>query len=343
MKTALLLLGIELSLGLSAAAGNFVGNGGDHIRANYLLMGQAVLSHLTDTVEGNQIVDQSHLDLNLLKETLDISKVTVTLDDLRDNTGSIVEAIGVPGKVTLNQEAWAKHFELETDVYYLVFHEMLRSAAVNDDNYVISKAICPFPQGRRVDTRITPTVPLIEDDLLSGIFNLKSVSVGGSGCSSNLGSLRLDFDQEKNILEIRPSQFRVDLSSGHFSEQKSCQLAIPVNLPKGKRLVISQLDLSGKIDLRVGATAKLNFEAFLAGSSAPVKTKIFQPKDSLKGRFLMRRTEVLKSRCGLSDILRLNSSLSSQITSAQPTSQTQADQSVEVQALSLFLSVESCQ
>lgn len=329
------ILSALMVLSQATFAGHFVGNGGDHLRATYIRMGDAVIDFLKETDQGSAIVKKAQLNVGDLDASLDIAKISVTNNTLRDNSGSVVEAIGVPGSVTLNQEAWANHFESELDVYYLVFHEMLRSAGVNDDNYVVSASLNPFPALRRVQTRIAPVLPLIAEDLLAQVFDLKSVNVAGTGCPQSLGQTHIEFDQERNVLEIRPNQYRNDVSVNRPQDIKSCQVAIPVVLPKNKRLVISQIDLLGKIDVLAGAKAQISFEAFLAGTSAARKTRIFQPTSALVGRVLTRRIDVLKSNCGGSDIARLNTNMTT-ISSGKKL------ESLEMNSIRLYMSLEDC-
>lgn len=316
-------------------AGHFVGNGGDYLRATYIRMGGAVLSYLQDTQEGAQILSSFVLSVSALEESLDIHRIKVTDQVLRDNTGSVVDALGVPGLVTLNQEAWLQHFENERDVYYLVFHEMLRSAAVNDDGYIVSKLMNPFPYSRRIATRVTPALPLIKEDLLEGILDLKSVAIAGTGCARQSGQVYMDFDSERNILHVRPTQFRNEVGAQGALSVRSCQLVVPVAIPGGKRLTISQIDLLGKVDILPGASARLGFEAFLAGSSAPRRYRVLSSKSPLYGRVLTRRTEVLKSKCGGHEILRLNSSIHLFGSGAKP-------ENFQIDNLSLYLNLEDC-
>lgn len=333
MKTGLVLFAILLSQ--PVFAGHRVGNGGDHIRATYIRMGDAVMEYLRETQQGAQLLQTWHLSDGDLDASLDIERVAVTENLLRDNGNSVVDAIGVPGSVTLNQAAWATHFEKERDVYYLVFHEMLRSAGVNDDNYLISVALQPFPASRKVATSLAPLVPLINEDNLAGVFDLKNVAVAGTGCPRNVNDTRVEFDQERNILDIRPRQYRNEVSASKRLDVKTCQLAIPVQLPRSKRLVISQIDLLGQADILDGTTSKISFEAFLAGTTAPKKVRTLAPSAPLKGKVLTRRTDVLKSKCGQADIVRLNTSL-------QTASAGRANESLVMQEMSLYLSLEDC-
>lgn len=63
--------------------------------------------------------------------------------DLRDNTGSLVDALGVPGKVTLSQQRWISFLREGRDVRLLVLHELFRMAGLDDDDYVLSRRHAP--------------------------------------------------------------------------------------------------------------------------------------------------------------------------------------------------------
>ncbi len=343
--TFLFLIQICFFLSPQGHAGHFVGNGGDFIRAVYMRLGETILDYLKNTEQGRLITEKSKLDLATLLNTLDILKIKVVDDTLRDNAGSIVDAIGEPDKVLLNREAWFNHFEKSRDVYYLIFHEMLRSAGINDDNYVISANLNPFPVSRRVDTKIVPLINLIKEDLLADYINTSKVFVAGSGCPLRSGDLRVEFDQELNTIDISPSQFRNDVSEKRMQDYKACSLAIPAKIPAGKRLVISQIDLLGKIDISNGTHSKLSFEAFLAGTQIAIKTRELTTEagtsnsspfsTSLKGRVLTRRTDVLKSNCGGSDNIRINTNIGT-------TGMGVRDEFFELNKITLYLNLENC-
>lgn len=65
--------------------------------------------------------------------------------EITDSRGSRVDAQGSPGLIRLQEQRWQSYFGLGTDIYYLIFHEMLRCSGVSDDSYVISLKINPFP------------------------------------------------------------------------------------------------------------------------------------------------------------------------------------------------------
>jgi hypothetical protein len=342
LKILTVLFFIGTLLSNSSASAHRVGNGGDHIRASFIQMGQAVIEYLEETQEGAQIVSQNQLDLKVLNETLDIERISVSDDTLRDNSGSIVDALGEPDSITLQKTSWFNHLERSTDIYFLVFHEMLRSAGINDDNYIISKSLTPFPIARKVITKVTPVLPLIEEDNLSSIFDLSQLSVNGSGCPLQLAGTQSSFNSETNVLEILTRQYRNETLGSRVLQRRSCNLAIPIKLPAKKRLSISQIDIRGKVDIQSKSQTQISFEAFLAGQTNSAKTKTVSAKgsSSLNGRFQMRRTELMKSKCGGSDILRLNSALLSDHRGSG--SATAKPENSEVQSIHIFLNLEDC-
>lgn len=333
MKTTLIFSVLMLA---QSAFSHRVGNGGDHVRATYIQMGEAVLEYLNQTQEGQGLLADNGLSPARLQQTLDIEKIVVTDNQLIDNSGSVAEAIGAPDQVVLNKEAWFSHFEKLTDVYYLVFHEMLRSAGVNDDNYVISKYLYPFPAARKVASKVTPVVPLIAEDNLSQIFDIAKIAVNGSGCPVDLAGTKISVDEENNTLSISTRLYKTDSKGSRLIIRKNCALAIPVKLPAKKRIVISQIDIRGKVSLQVKSQTQVAFEAFLAGKTNSQKIKTIKPSNKpIDGRFQMRRTEVLKSTCGGQDILRLNSSL---LTNAQGTK----PESASINDTVVYLNIEDC-
>lgn len=143
MKNLILFLPL-LGQASLAFAGDKVGNGGDFIRAGFLQRGETVVRFLQNNPEGQKITRAHNLDLSVLNNSLLAEKIQVVGSGLTDNGGSLADATGEPDKIRLDRGAWKEHFDKSRDVYYLVFHEMLREARYNDDDYRISKKINPF-------------------------------------------------------------------------------------------------------------------------------------------------------------------------------------------------------
>lgn len=306
---------ITLSLALTiffitpAFAGHVTGNGGDHVRGLFLKMGDSVLLFLKQTQEGQKILQDNRVDINALQNILNIDTVSAIETPLIDNGNSSVDAIGQKGKITLQKNRWMDHFERERDVYYLVFHEMLRAIEVNDDNFVVSKTLLPFPKDRRISTRVNPVYPLIDSERLDKAFLLDQLQVNGSGCPLSQFGTRVDFDREANQLSITFEEYNMTLakeSNGHFS-RKSCAVAIPIQLPANSRLVVTQMDLTANLELGPSADIDFGGEAFFAGEQSQRMNQIVAGKDvTQKGRSLLRKNEVFKSACGGTGIFRTN-------------------------------------
>jgi hypothetical protein len=322
----------------SGVSGNREGNGGDHVRGTYLKMGRAIIGYLSQTQQGSELVAVKGLDLAKIESTLTIDQVAVAEGELKDNGGSDVDATGEPGKVTLRKEIWMDHFEKQRDVYYLVFHEMLRSAGYNDDNYVISNPLNPFPASLKVATRINPLLPLVAGDLVESMIDNGQIAVNGTGCSLNESGTYFDFDSEKNVLEIQTDRYKMSAgpSVAITENRKACAMAMPLRVPAGKRLVISQLDLAGKVSLPVGAKATFNLEAFVAGAVGPKVSKVVSASSqSQLGRVQIRLSNFYATTCGGSPILRLNTSGSLNSSSAETAA-------MKIDRVALYFKVEDC-
>lgn len=286
-------------------AGHGVGNGGDHVRATFMQMGDAVINYLQDTEEGQKILAASHLQVGALKAVLDIDVIDVQEGILIDNTGSTVDAIGIKGKITLSKDRWMQHFENDRDVYFLVFHEMLRAVEVNDDNYIISKALSPFPAARKIVTRVASVYPLLGDIPLSQLIAIDRIQLDGDGCPRQLAGTFADFDLEKNILNVALQRYDLALSSNN-SARKSCTIILPVNPPAGKKLTVTQVDFSAKAFLSIGATAAIASDVTYASSLIPVFTKSFTAQTQTQGRLLARSRQAVSSNCkGAGELLRI--------------------------------------
>lgn len=282
----------------SAIGGHREGNGGDYIRSTFIRMGQAVVQHLTQTEDGQALVDRHDLDLEALKATLTIDVVKVSDQPLRDNGDSVVDALGEPGSITLSRDAWAEYLERERDVYFLVFHEMLRAAGRDDDDYVISGPVRPFPLQERVATSIMTLEPLIQDDDLSTIVVTKGLVVAGSGCPSGFGTL-IDVDVNRNVLELRVNEMEAVAgpSTPMTERRKNCQVVVPVKLPSGKKLVITQVDAHAELALPQGASFTVSQAAYFQGQNTQSKaTKTVKASAGpVRGRTLLRSSGTLLS------------------------------------------------
>ncbi len=296
-------------ISLNTNAGHFTGNGGDHVRAMFFKMGEAVVSFLKETQEGQKVLTEKQITVENLQNLLTIEVVSTVEIPLIDNGGSSVDAIGEKGKITLNKNRWVEHLEKERDVYYLVFHEMLRALQISDDNYVISKLLLPFPKQRLVKTKITPLYPLIDAERLDKAFLLDQLAINGTGCPQQGFGTRVDFDKETNQLDISFEEYALilDSNSADMVNRKNCSLIIPIKLPANTRLVVTQMDMQSNLELAPNTNLNFGSEVFFAGDKNMILQQTVNGTEKIeKGRSLLRKNSVLKSACGGTGNLRAN-------------------------------------
>jgi len=320
MKPAQLILALTLSLAVSSAVARGGGadiGGGDTIRAFFLNAGDAVISYLTTTPEGQKLVTSQGLNLESLEKSLDVNIIKVVDETLIDRTGSLVDALGEKGSITLNKLNWAQHIEHEADVYFLVFHEMLRENGINDDNYVISKSLKSFPENLKIKKALISKKELIAADRLSNVIQKEQIVFGGTGCLIDSARTFTRFDASTNQFEIYPSEMATVVgSNGLTLDRKGCSIAIPFRAQAGKKIIITQVDISGDVDLEKAKLVNVSADTFVAGGKQPLRqVKPIKSGDAeLSAGFLLRENPSAESACGGDGILRLNSSLSLQDT-----------------------------
>jgi hypothetical protein len=334
-------ISIGLVWSLMATGGHRHGNGGDHVRASFMKLGEAAMTYLEETEEGLALIRTHNLNLTQLRELNTIDVISVSDGILIDNNGSKVEAIGEPGRIILSGDAWMEHFEKERDVYYLVLHELLRAASINDDDYIISGAINPFPVSRKVRTRLTSVYPLLGDESLEDIVDPSQIGLAGTGCPRAQEGTLFEFDTERNVLDISFRKYALLSAGSQAINRKACAIVIPVSSRPGKRIVITQIDLTGKLQMPAGASenasARLSLEAFLPGSSAPIASRRILSNGELQmGRILVRKTEAVRSPCGESTLLRVN-------TSAHLINSAEVPAVLDTDRLTISLGIEDCQ
>ncbi len=139
MKIYLILL-IFLSSSLSFANESIEQLRKERIKTYFMDQALQVINEIGSQLEEN-LGELNHGDLN---KVLTNANISISNQELIDNTGSLVDAIGVPGSVTLSFERWSNFIKEGRDVRLLVLHEVLRMAQIDDDNYVVSFLYLPI-------------------------------------------------------------------------------------------------------------------------------------------------------------------------------------------------------
>lgn len=221
-----------------------VGNGGDYLRGQFIAVGNQVLEYLRTLPAGQRLARAQNINIESLAEALSTERIVVVDRTLIDNTSSVVDAIGVPGLILLNSEAWKELFENSSNIYYLVFHEMLRSAAINDDNYAISEAIRNFPESLRINTQLAATLPMVNELQMRNLVGTPIAN--GTGCPVGT-SQDVTLNEKLNAFDIKLSKFNLSLGSTESFNRLACALRVPVRIPPNKRVRVTMAELHGEI------------------------------------------------------------------------------------------------
>lgn len=174
----------------------------------------------------------------------------------------------------------------------------------------------PEPQGAISDEPAElPPLPgdsvLVGDQsLLKNILHMDKMVVNGNGCSiTDSAKSVVSLDEQSSTIEIAPASFL--LNGGGSLSRSNCSFAVPLTLPSGKSLIVSQVDVVGDVSLPADSSLVVTLEAFAPKSvpqTEPVKSELFSGADLTSGRLLTRKSKLLEIPCGSDDSLRLNTS-----------------------------------
>lgn len=139
-----------------------------------------------------------------LESVLANGEIIVFKGELRDNGGSLVDAIGEVGKVTLAEDRWMSFLREGRDVRLLVLHELLRMAGVDDDNYRVSRTMMPQAPSTLearpyCDLRVTSTRIEEKTKEMSGEGFGRS---SGTGLLNTVGGSNLRAAQENAVIDL---------------------------------------------------------------------------------------------------------------------------------------------
>lgn len=144
------------------------------------------------------------------------------------------------------------------------------------------------------------------DDISLGI-----PSYGGTGCPRGTATTALNPDTKS--ISILFDEYVVEAGgvTERSTTRKTCNLAIPINVPGGVSLSIYKIDYRGYNSLPLGAYSQFNVEYFFAGSKGPnFRTTFFGLLE--RSYYLtdnIQNSSVYWSECGKDVILRSNSSM----------------------------------
>lgn len=137
---------------------------------------------------------------------------------------------------------------------------------------------------------------------------------GGNGCPA--GSASATVAPDGSAISILFDQYIAEAgnTTGRRIDRKSCNLAVPVQVPQGYSIAVFQVDYRGFNAVPVGGYNRFDVEYFWAGARGPRFTRLFRGptnSDFSLTDNLMAQTLVW-SPCGESVNLRINSSMMAQ-------------------------------
>lgn len=134
---------------------------------------------------------------------------------------------------------------------------------------------------------------------------------GGNGCPG--GSVSATLSPDATSLSLLFDEYIVEAGgdTGKKFDRKSCNIAIPVNVPQGLSVSVLAIDYRGYNNIPQGGSTDFNVEYFFAGTKGPSFKKTF--KGPLEDDYLIQNKltaqSVVWSACGAQVNLRTNSSI----------------------------------
>jgi hypothetical protein len=220
-------------------------------------------------IEFNDIaLERERLEEYLLPENIEISTTT-----LIDNTGSLVDAIGVPEKVILDESRWQEMQISSQDNRILVLHELFRISSINDDNFILSRYL--YHELTPLESETKKITPYCNLRVSETYVKVKEKTFRGAGSA------------------VMPSGNRIIYSS--FQVDKSMTVAMRDVKEKcsdagyyyGRYVSGNTIMSSGESGIFQGLTFKAHRK-----KETKVKVKCF--KDQIKAR---KKRDVKKERC----------------------------------------------
>jgi hypothetical protein len=159
-----------------------------------------------------------------------------------------------------------------------------------------------------VSTLLGPTsAHALPQDDSARVIDLDKITWGGTGCTGR--GEPLSFYYSKRLGRLYVSLPEVAVSTGEKPlDRKACSLALPVELPPGKALVIGNPAVYGEgVVIGQSAEGRVQGEVFIAGGQGPTVMRIMNAADGrIRPSFYSRENQTIEMACGGSGTVRLN-------------------------------------
>jgi hypothetical protein len=171
------------------------------------------------------------------------------------------------------------------------------------------------------------------------VVKIHDANHAGSGCPQGYWFPTIRTSQgNKGVMKISFGDYEAAAGGDTLQDRRSCNVAIPVKLPVGTRLVVQQAEVKGSLDLESGAKAMVKMEASLSGARGkPVVGSVSAPEAGLTGELRAAETGVLATPCGGERSLWIKSS--ARVHVSEPSTRFSR---VQVERTQLTLRLERC-
>merc|ERR1719413_200943 len=97
----------------------------------------------------------------------------------------------------------------------------------------------------------------------------------GSGCPD--GSVNIISSTDEKTVTVLFSSYYVETTDSKTFDRKSCNIAVPFNIPENKQVALYQLDYRGYTWVPEGDDSETNLgvEYFFAGTKGPIVTRTY--------------------------------------------------------------------
>ncbi len=162
-------------------------------------------------------------------------------------------------------------------------------------------------------------------------------SHGGTGCPADGSGIRVyASSSEQGRLIIYTPDMRVDLNDGKSFDRKACNIAMPVDVPAGYRMVIGRPAVFGTEDLSSGETLDVGASIFFTGSTGPEVQVDLVSNGNKSAEFYRRANEEISLGCEQAGILRASTTLLARKASAR------ASGDANVRGIAFNIRLEPC-
>lgn len=136
-------------------------------------------------------------------------------------------------------------------------------------------------------------------------LNLKNIVVSGS---CNKDDISMISSSKGTSLKVTISNYYAQTDRGLMVDKKSCNLAIPLTLEKGKQIGLYQMEYKGYtwIPRQTGSSTEFNIDYYFSGIKGRTIEKEFHHEEDI---FVSENVPTIWSSCGGSTTFEINSSI----------------------------------